>query len=94
MHEIDKTKLSDQTKSRLYEIKKIDNYFINKINQQKSYSKKLCKYVTVFDGIDQISITLSATIGGISIISFTTTIGAPVGIASASFDFFSTNRDH
>ena len=33
----------------------------------------------------QILIILSATTGGISIISFTTTIGAPVGIASASF---------
>ena len=41
MHEIDKTKLLHQTKFRLYEIKKIDNYFINKINQQKSYNKKL-----------------------------------------------------
>ena len=49
MHEIDKTKLSDQEKLRLYEIKKIDNYFVNEINQQKSYSKKLSKYVTIFD---------------------------------------------
>ena len=57
----------------------------NEINQQKSYSKKLSKYVTIFDYIDQILIILSATTGGISIISFTTTIGAPVGIASASF---------
>ena len=85
MHEIDKTKLTDQTKFRLYEIKKIDNYFINEINQQKSYSKKLNKYVTIFDYIDKILIILSATTGGISIISFTTAIGAPVGIASASF---------
>ena len=85
MHETDKTKLSDQTKFRLYEIKKIDNYFINEINQQKSYSKKLSKYVTIFDYIDQILIILSATTGGISIISFTATIGAPVGIASAIF---------
>ena len=53
MHEIDKTKLSDQTKFRLYEIKKIDNYFINEINQQKSYSKKLNKYVTIFDYINK-----------------------------------------
>ena len=45
MHEIDKTKLTDQTKFRLYEIKNIDNYFINEINQQKSYSKKLNRYV-------------------------------------------------
>ena len=35
MHEIDKTRLSDQTKSRSYEIKKIDNYFINEINEEK-----------------------------------------------------------
>ena len=85
MHETDKTKLTDQTKFRLYEIKKIDNYFINEINQQKSYSKKLNRYVTIFDYIDKILIVLSATTGGISIISFTTAIGAPVGIASASF---------
>ena len=85
MHEIDKIKLSDQTKFRLYEIKNIDNYFINEINQQKSYSKKLSKYVTIFDYIDQILIILCATTGVISIISFPTTIGAPVGIASASF---------
>ena len=79
MHEI------DQTKFRLYEIKKIENYFINEINERESYSKKLNKYVTIFDYIDKILIILSATTGGISIISFTTTIGAPVGIASASF---------
>ena len=85
MHEIDKTKLTDQTKFRLYEIKNIENDFINEINQQKLYSKKLNRYVTIFDYIDKILIILSATTGGISIISFTTTIGAPVGIASASF---------
>ena len=85
MHEIDKTKLSDQTKFRLYEIKKIKNCFINDINQQKEYSKKLNKHVTIFDYIDKILIALSATTGGISIISFTTAIGAPVGIVSASF---------
>ena len=85
MHEIDKTKLSDQTKFRLYEIKKIENYFINEINERKSCSKKLSKYVTTFDYIDKILIVLSATTGGISIISFTSIIGAPVGITSASF---------
>ena len=85
MHEIDKTNLSDQTKFRLYEIKKIENCFINDINQQKEYSKKLNKYVTIFDYIDKILIVLSATTGGISIVSFTTAIGAPVGIVSASF---------
>ena len=85
MHEIDKRKLSDETKFRLHEIKKIESCFINEINERESYSKKLNKYVTIFDYIDKILIILSATSGGISIISFTTTIGAQIGIACASF---------
>ena len=43
------------------------------------------KYVTTFDYIDKILIVLSAKTGRVSIISFTSIIGAPVGIASASF---------
>ena len=54
MHKIDKYKLSDQTKYRLYQIKKIENYFINEINERESYSKTLNKYVTIFDYIDKI----------------------------------------
>ena len=38
---IDKTNLSEQTKFRLDEISKIENYFIEKINQRKSCSQKL-----------------------------------------------------
>ena len=85
MHEIDKIKLSDQTKYRLYEIKKIENYFINEINEEKSYSKKLSTYVTIFDYIDKILIVLGATSIGVSIISFTSIIGVPAGTASAPF---------
>ena len=85
MHEIDKRKLTDQTKFRLYEIKDIENDFINEINQQKSYGKILNRYATIYDYIDKILIILSATTEGISIISFATAIGAPVGIASSSF---------
>ena len=49
-------------------------------------SKIKNKYVTTFDYIDnKILIVLSATTGGVSIISFTSIIGAPVGIASVSF---------
>ena len=65
MHEIDQTKLTDQTKFRLYEIKKIENCFINDINQQKVYSKKLGRYVTIFDYIDKLLIVLSATTSGV-----------------------------
>ena len=84
MDEINKINLSEQTKFRLDEISKIENYFIEEINQRKSCSKKLNKYVTTFDYIDKILIVLSATSSGVSIISFTSTVGAPVGIASAS----------
>ena len=73
------------TKFRLSERIGIENYFHQEINQRKSYSKKLSKYITAFDYIDKILIVLSATTGGVSIISFTSIIGAPVGIASASF---------
>ena len=82
---IDKTDLSEQTKFRLDKISKIENYFIEEVNQRKSYSQKLNEYVTTFDYLDKILIVLSATTGGVSIISFTSVIGAPVGIASASF---------
>ena len=49
MDEIDEIKFSDQAKFRLSEIIGIENYFYQEINQQKSYSKKLNKYVTIFD---------------------------------------------
>ena len=85
---IDKTNLTEQTKFRLSEITGIENYFYQEINQRKSCSKKLNKYVTVFDYIDKILIVLSATGSGVSIISFTSIVGAPVGIASASLTLF------
>ena len=85
MNEIDKTKLSDQTKFRLDEIKKIENYFISEINQRKLCSKKLSKQVSAFDYIGKILIVLNATTGGVYIISHATVVGAPVGIASAGF---------
>ena len=75
---IDKTNLTNQTKFRLDEISKIENYFIKEINQRKSCSKKLSKYVAVFDYIDQALIVLSATSAGVSIISFTSSVRAPV----------------
>ena len=83
--ETDKANLTDQTKFRLNELTKIDNYVIKETNQRKSCSKKLSKYVAAFDYIDKILIVLSATTGGVSIIAFISVLGAPVGIASASF---------
>ena len=85
MDKINKINLSEQTKFRLDEISKIENYLINEINETKSCCKKLNKYVTIFNYIDKILIVLCATSGGVSIISFSSVIGAPAGIASASF---------
>ena len=85
---IDKTVLSEQTKFRLSEIIGIENYFYQEINQRKSCSKKLSKYVAAFDYIDKILIVLSATTGGVSICLFTSIVGAPVGITSACLTFF------
>ena len=84
---LDATPLSDQTKFRLNEINKIKNYFNSEIQERKTISKKLSKCIAAFDYIDKTLIVLSATSGGISIISFTSAIGIPAGIASASFTF-------
>ena len=48
-------------------------------------SNKLSKYIAAFDYIDKTLIVLSATSGGISIISFASVIGIPAGLASPSF---------
>ena len=55
---------------------------------KKSCSKKLSKYVAVFDYIDQALIILSAARGGVSITSFGSIVGAPTGIASATPTLF------
>ena len=47
-------------------------------------SKRLSKYITSFDYFDKSLIVLSVTTGSISIASFATVIGAPVGMMSAS----------
>ena len=82
---IDKTILSEQTKLQLSKIIGTENYFFQDINQRKSCSEKLNKYVTAFDYIDKVLVVLSTTSTGVSIISFTSTVGEPVGTASASF---------
>ena len=48
-------------------------------------SKKLSKYIAAFDYVDKTLIVSSATSGQISIISFTSVIGIPAGLGSASF---------
>ena len=77
--------MTNQTKYRLNEITKIEKYFIEEITLRKSCSKKLSKYVAAFDYIDKLLVVLSATSDGVSTLSFTSIVGVPFGIASASF---------
>ena len=82
---IDRTHLTEQTKTRLDKISEIENNFHQEISQRKLCSKKYIKYAAAFDYIDKILIFLGATSGGVSIILFMSIVGAPVGIANASF---------
>ena len=77
--------MSDQTKFRLDEIKKIGNCFNSEINQRKLCNKKLSKYVSTFNYIDKILIVWNATTGGVCNISHATVVGAPIGMTSAGF---------
>ena len=69
---------------RLNKINEIKDYFIAEFKERELISKRLSKYIASFDYIDKSLIVLSATSGSISIASFGTVIGTPVGIASAS----------
>ena len=77
--------LSDQQQFRLNKINEIKDYFVAEIKERELMSKRLSKYIASFDYFDKSLIVLSVTTGSISIASFATVIGAPVGIISASF---------
>ena len=50
-------------------------------------SKRLSNYIASFDYFDKSLFVFSVITGSISIASFATAIGAPIGILSASFTF-------
>ena len=60
---------NDLTRFRLDEINKIKDYFNLEIKERKEISKRLSKYIVVFDYADKIFITLSASFGTLSLIS-------------------------
>ena len=76
--------LHDQQQLRVNKINEIKDYFVAEIKERKLMSKRLSKYIASFDYFDKSLIVLSVTTGSISIASFATVIGAPVGIMSAS----------
>ena len=86
--------LNDQQHFRLNKISEVRDYFIAEIRKRELMSKRLSKYIASFDYFDK-SLTVLYTINGsISIASLATVIGAPVGIASASFNLaFSVPTD-
>ena len=76
--------LTEVDKYRLNEINKIKKYFNKEINERKDIINKLNKYIVGFDYLDKIFITLSASFDTLSVVSHSTVIGIPAGIAGAS----------
>ena len=68
----------------LNKINEIKDYFIAEIKGRELMSRRLSKYIASFDYFDKSLIVLSVATGSISIASFATVIGAPVGMMSAS----------
>ena len=77
--------ISNDQQFRLNKINEIKDYFIAEIRERELMSKNLSKYIASFEYFDKSLIVLSVATGSISIASFATVIGAPVGIISASF---------
>ena len=82
--------LTDVNKYRLDEINKIKEYFDNKIKERKDIIKKLNKYIVGFDYLVKIFIALSASFSTLSIASYATVVGSPVGIAGSSLTLIFT----
>ena len=76
--------ISNDQQFRLNKINEIKDYFIAEIRERELMSKNLSKYIASFEYFDKSLIVLSVATGSISIASFATVIGAPVGIMSVS----------
>ena len=76
--------ISNDKKFRLNKINEIKDFSNAEIRERELMSKNLSKYIASFDYLDKSFIVLSAATGSISIASFATAVGAPVGIMSAS----------
>ena len=76
--------ISNDQQFRLNKINEIKDYFIAEIRETELMSKNLSQYIASFEYFDKSLIVLSVATGSISIASFATVNGAPVGIMSAS----------
>ena len=82
--------LTDINNYRLNGINKTRDYFNNEINERKDIIKKLNRYIVSFDYLDKIFIALSASFSTLSIASYATVVGLPVGIAGSSLTLIFT----
>ena len=85
VYPLDAIPFNDQQQFRLNKTNEIKDYFIAEIKERELMSKRVSKYIASFDYFDKSVIVLSETSGSISVASFATVIGAPVGTACASF---------
>ena len=76
--------ISNDQQFRLNKINEIKDYFIAEIRERELMSKNLSIYIAYFEYLDKSIMALSVVTGSISIESFATAIGAPVGIMIAS----------
>ena len=70
---------------RLNRINEVEDCFVAEIKERELKSKRLSKYIAFIYYSDKSLIVLSVTTGSISIASFATVIGTPVGMTSARF---------
>ena len=70
---------------RVNKINEIRDYFVVEIKERELMRKRLSKYIAFLDYFDKSLIFLSVTTGSVSIASFSTVIGSPVGFVSANF---------
>ena len=75
---------SNDQQFRLNKINEIKDYFIAEIKERELLTKNLSKYIASFEYFDKSLIFLSVATGSISLASFVTVAGAPVGIMSSS----------
>ena len=78
------TNISNEQKFRLNKINEIKDYFLAEIRERELISKNISKYIASIDYFDKSLNALSILSGSISVASFASVIGAPVGIIGAS----------
>ena len=81
------SKAKHVTKYRLDEINKIKDYFNSEIKERKDIITKISKHIVAFDYADKLFITLSASLGTLSIASYATVVGTTCRNSWSIFNF-------